>query len=288
MNSQSQQVKAILAVASLVVGLLWGANAMVAESTQASWFGWSFLFLLIAAALWFWMYREQRGQATEAESSMKDAEKFQKELDAAAQAQLEAEASAEERVARAVENIGVDTVDEDEETVDGDAVFESEAVPVVDASKDDVEADDEAENIPVAVRAEEARPEPEEIVEDAKAGEEVAETEVAEAEAAPADDEDDIEIPVTTTTTVSDEPDDLTRVEGIGPKYAELLAAGGIDTFAKLAALSNEEVETVIKEQGGRRSGSMGTWIDQAKLAAAGDWDALDKLQEELTGGRRD
>ena len=29
------------------------------------------------------------------------------------------------------------------------------------------------------------------------------------------------------------------------------------------------------------------TWPEQAKLAAAGDWDGLKKLQDELKGGKR-
>jgi hypothetical protein len=28
-------------------------------------------------------------------------------------------------------------------------------------------------------------------------------------------------------------------------------------------------------------------WIEQARLAAQGDWEELQKLQEELVGGRR-
>jgi hypothetical protein len=29
------------------------------------------------------------------------------------------------------------------------------------------------------------------------------------------------------------------------------------------------------------------TWPQQAKLAAKGDWDGLEKLQDELSGGRK-
>lgn len=304
MNHQSQQVKAMLAVASLVVGLLWGTNAMVAESAQASWFGWSFLFILVAAALWFWMYREQKGDADKTAKSLKDAEDFQKELDLAAQAQLEAEESADARIARAVENMSVASEDETQETVDSDAVFEAETVPVVDASSGEKGTTHEAaetenteepvETAPIEEKAEAARPEPEEIIEEAKESEKVAEKEVAEAESAPADDDEDIEIPVTTPntqaskdTTTSDEPDDLTQIEGIGPKYKQLLAKGGVTTFAQLADMTTEDIENLIQQQGGRRSASMNTWVDQAKLAAAGDWDGLANLQDDLTGGRR-
>ena len=40
--------------------------------------------------------------------------------------------------------------------------------------------------------------------------------------------------------------DDLAIVEGIGPKAAEALVAAGIDTFAKLAAASAEEVKAIL------------------------------------------
>lgn len=83
------------------------------------------------------------------------------------------------------------------------------------------------------------------------------------------------------------EPDDLTRVEGIGPKYRDALAAAGITTFAQLAAASMEQIKQAAEAAGMRRSASMSTWIDQARLAAKGDWDGLAKLQEQLTGGRR-
>lgn len=85
----------------------------------------------------------------------------------------------------------------------------------------------------------------------------------------------------------SAEPDDLTQIEGIGPKYAEILTGAGITSFAQVAALSEDEIITVIRSNGGRKSASMGTWAEQAKLAAAGNWDGLAKLQDELSGGRR-
>jgi predicted flap endonuclease-1-like 5' DNA nuclease len=83
------------------------------------------------------------------------------------------------------------------------------------------------------------------------------------------------------------EPDDLTRIEGIGPKFAEMLQSAGITTFAQLADLTAERIIEIIRSAGGRKAASMETWAEQAKLAAAGDWDALAKLQQELSGGKR-
>jgi predicted flap endonuclease-1-like 5' DNA nuclease len=83
------------------------------------------------------------------------------------------------------------------------------------------------------------------------------------------------------------EPDDLTRVEGIGPKYRDALVAAGISTFAVLAEKSQADLEGIVKTAGMRKPASIVSWAEQAKLAAKGDWAALEKLQGELTGGRK-
>lgn len=83
------------------------------------------------------------------------------------------------------------------------------------------------------------------------------------------------------------EPDDLTRIEGIGPKFAEILVAAGVDSYDKLAEMSVEQIEVAIKAGGGRKSASMATWAEQAALAAKGDWTALEQLQAKLNGGKK-
>ena len=87
--------------------------------------------------------------------------------------------------------------------------------------------------------------------------------------------------------TPSGEADDLTRIEGIGPKYRDALMSVGITTYAQLAEMSLDEIKAAIKKAGMRNTASMSTWAEQAKLAAAGAWDELEKLQDELSGGRR-
>ena len=83
------------------------------------------------------------------------------------------------------------------------------------------------------------------------------------------------------------EPDDLTKVEGIGPKMSAALIASGIDTFAKLAVTSEEDLRDAIKSQGMRFAPSLVTWADQASFAAKGDWDGLSAMQDTLKAGRR-
>lgn len=86
---------------------------------------------------------------------------------------------------------------------------------------------------------------------------------------------------------VTDEPDDLSKIEGIGPVYQSILKEAGVGTFAAIAAKKTEELEAIIKGAGKRRPGSINTWAEQAELAAKGDWDGLQKLQDSLDGGRR-
>jgi hypothetical protein len=83
------------------------------------------------------------------------------------------------------------------------------------------------------------------------------------------------------------EPDDLTRIEGIGPKISSLLRAAGIVTFAQLAATNVSRLKQIIAEAGLSALADPTTWPEQAGLAAAGQWDALETLQDELKGGRR-
>jgi large subunit ribosomal protein L21 len=80
--------------------------------------------------------------------------------------------------------------------------------------------------------------------------------------------------------------DDLTKVEGIGPKIAGIFTDAGIDTFAKLAATKVEKLQEVLKEAGPRyASKNPGSWPKQAKMAADGKWDELKEWQDNTKGG---
>ena len=81
-------------------------------------------------------------------------------------------------------------------------------------------------------------------------------------------------------------PDDLIRLEGIGPKVARLLNEAGITTFAALAAANPVELQKTLRAAGLQMMDPEG-WIEQARLAAQGNWADLEKLQSELRGGRR-
>ena len=84
----------------------------------------------------------------------------------------------------------------------------------------------------------------------------------------------------------TNEADDLTSLEGIGPKVSKILNSAGIHSFADLAKANDKEVDRVLDEAGLQMMDSAG-WIEQAKLAAKGDTQGLMKLQDELKGGRR-
>ncbi|MDW7992020.1 MAG: helix-hairpin-helix domain-containing protein [Anaerolineae bacterium] len=81
--------------------------------------------------------------------------------------------------------------------------------------------------------------------------------------------------------------DDLTRLEGIGPKVAQVLASIGITTFKALAEADYDRVKQALVEAGWPYMDPAG-WIEQAKLAAEGRWEELARLQEQLKGGRRE
>lgn len=81
--------------------------------------------------------------------------------------------------------------------------------------------------------------------------------------------------------------DDLKKIEGVGPKIAEVLTAAGLATFADVAKTSAEDIKKILDEaEGNFGSHDPSTWPDQAKLAADGKWDELKNWQDELDGGK--
>ncbi len=82
----------------------------------------------------------------------------------------------------------------------------------------------------------------------------------------------------------SSDADDLTKIEGIGPKIAQTLVQEGIITFADLAKADAKDVSEKIASVRGSHDPT--TWPQQAGLATAGKWDELKELQDELDGGK--
>jgi predicted flap endonuclease-1-like 5' DNA nuclease len=79
-------------------------------------------------------------------------------------------------------------------------------------------------------------------------------------------------------------PQDLTKIEGVGPKTADALKAAGITTYAQLAALSTDDLRKLLADAG--ISADPETWPEQARLAAADKWAELKAWQDKLEGGR--
>ena len=83
-------------------------------------------------------------------------------------------------------------------------------------------------------------------------------------------------------------PDDLKKIEGIGPKISQILTEAGIPTFKALSEADPVKLKEILEAAGSRyKMFDPTTWPEQAGLAAAGEWDKLKQLQDDLDGGRR-
>lgn len=81
--------------------------------------------------------------------------------------------------------------------------------------------------------------------------------------------------------------DDLTVVEGIGPKIQGLFHAHNVKTWKALSECSIEKCQKVLDSGGERyKIHRPGTWPKQAELAYQGKWDDLSKWQDQLDGGK--
>ena len=106
----------------------------------------------------------------------------------------------------------------------------------------------------------------------------VAEADIAEDEA----EDEPVVIPAPKAKKVSAQ--DLTKIEGIGPKLASVLQEAGIVTYAQLAKADEGQLEQILEASDPRllRLARPASWPEQAALAAAGEWEALEALQGEL------
>ncbi|MDE3742726.1 30S ribosomal protein S2 [Maribacter polysaccharolyticus] len=82
------------------------------------------------------------------------------------------------------------------------------------------------------------------------------------------------------------EADDLTKVEGIGPKAAEAIVNAGITSYAQLAEADIDNIKEILTEANSRMAHLDPTsWPKQAKMAAEGKWDELKEWQDNTKGG---
>ena len=80
--------------------------------------------------------------------------------------------------------------------------------------------------------------------------------------------------------------DDLTIVEGVGPKIQAALAGAGITTFAQLAEQEPAELERIVRAAGVRMVGKARNWPEQARLLAEGRLEEGKALAARLKSGR--
>lgn len=72
--------------------------------------------------------------------------------------------------------------------------------------------------------------------------------------------------------TPAEQPDDLLKLKGVGPKLNTLLIELGVTRFAQIAAWTDQDIATIDARLGtfkGRPTRDQ--WIDQAKYLASGD-----------------
>lgn len=80
---------------------------------------------------------------------------------------------------------------------------------------------------------------------------------------------------------------DLTVIEGIGPKIQQLFHNNNIKTWKSLSNCSVQKCQSILDDGGESfRIHNPGTWPKQARLAYEGKWENLLKWQEELDGGK--
>ena len=161
-------------------------------------------------------------------------------------------------------------------------VTKAVAEGLTERKSDKQDSNEGAENAPAEEAATAAaEPSKEEVVAEATTTEEAAEEVSAADEAAQEEEAKEKE-----SASEGVEVDDLTKVEGIGPKAAEALVEAGISSYAELSQQDPEKIKEILAEKSARLTHlEPGTWPKQAAMAAAGQWDELQAWQDEAQGG---
>ncbi len=85
----------------------------------------------------------------------------------------------------------------------------------------------------------------------------------------------------------TDYVDDLTKIEGIGPKIEQLLNEAGILNFAQLKSADHDTLKAILDNAGPQfKMHEPESWPKQADLADKGEWKKLEALQDTLIRGR--
>ena len=238
---------------------------------------------------------ERRAEALEAEKAA--AKERAAEL-AKARAEREAELQAQREAAEAEERAAAEAARAEAAAAAADSEALTEAADTATPAAEETAAEAAPDETPEAAEEAVAEATPEVVAEDApdaaeeqpaveaetpeavadEAGEEVADqTDAAAAEEAPAA----AEAPAAEEAPAV-EADKLTTVNGIGPKYSEILANAGITTFATLAETTVERLQEIITEAGSTTAGNEETWPTQAGFLAKGDTEGFDAYVESL------
>ncbi len=73
-------------------------------------------------------------------------------------------------------------------------------------------------------------------------------------------------------TAAPEQPDDLLRLKGVGPKLKALLIELGVTRYAQIAAWSDSDIAAIDARLGNFKGRPVrDQWVDQAKYLAAGD-----------------
>jgi hypothetical protein len=86
----------------------------------------------------------------------------------------------------------------------------------------------------------------------------------------------EIDAPRSDSISMIDKKDDFSLLKGIGPKTAEALHDAGILTFKQLGLIDLDELSQVLRDYSLPASNAA-FWQEQARLAAAQDWEGLEK-----------
>jgi predicted flap endonuclease-1-like 5' DNA nuclease len=80
---------------------------------------------------------------------------------------------------------------------------------------------------------------------------------------------------------------DLTIIEGVGPKIAELFQKAGIGTWKDFSETTVEKCQQILEAEGEQFKAHKPTsWPLQAEMAYTGKWEELKKWQDDMLGGK--